>query len=164
MDDWLNQARHLNPLVQDNSLWKESSNMLGSHLSLNMSHHDLSAGLSGEGERNVHAHTHKTHAWLHTVVMQTHPPAARGPRLFTLQVSMDDLIWHRVYVGDGRWARGGSAPMAWTLLWGSQNINKEMNRATGDLEKPLNIHLPSCILNFFFSSHEHLKQHSRMGS
>ena len=65
MDDWLNQARHLNPLVQDNSLWKESSNMLGSHLSLNMSHHDLSAGLSGEGERNVHAHTQNTYMTPH---------------------------------------------------------------------------------------------------
>ena len=61
MDDWLNQARHLNPLLQDNNLWKKSSDMLGSHLSLNMTHHDLSAGLSGERERDVHTHTHTQH-------------------------------------------------------------------------------------------------------
>lgn len=48
-------------------------------------------------------------------------------------------------------------------MCGSQKINKEMNRATGDLEKPINVHLPSCILNFFFSSHEHLKQNKQNG-
>ena len=87
----------MNPLVQENSLWKESSDMLGSHLSLNMSHCDLSAGLSGEGGRDLHTHTHTKRMHDSTRGHANTPTSSRFPP----QVSMHDLIWHRMYVGDG---------------------------------------------------------------